>query len=81
MKDKRIKVVKQQLKPRSIKDIQVFLRFANFYQQFIQDYIQIAIPFNLKLKIIGNIEFTAKFKKIKTGIGGNNIVSNGKIIN
>ena len=36
MKDERIEAVKNWPKPKSIRDIQVFLGFANFYQRFIQ---------------------------------------------
>ena len=35
MEDKRIEVVEYWPEPKSIKDIQVFLGFANFYQRFI----------------------------------------------
>ena len=35
MKDERIKAVKQWPEPKSVRDIQVFLGFANFYWQFI----------------------------------------------
>ena len=31
IEDERIKAVKQWLKPKSVRDIQVFLRFDNFY--------------------------------------------------
>ena len=35
MKDKRIKAVEQWLESTSVRDIQVFFEFANFYWQFI----------------------------------------------
>ena len=35
MEDERIRAVEQWPEPKSVKDIQVFLRFANFYWQFI----------------------------------------------
>ena len=35
MKIEQIKVVKKWPKPKSVRDIQVFLGFANFYWQFI----------------------------------------------
>ena len=36
IKEKRIKAVRDWLEPQSVRDIQVFLRFANFYRRFIQ---------------------------------------------
>ena len=38
------------LKPKSMRDIQVFLGFVNFYQHFIQGFSKIAKPFILMLK-------------------------------
>lgn len=52
MEDERIKAVKNWLKPKSIKDIQVFIKFVNFYWQFIQSFSTIAAPLILMLKII-----------------------------
>ena len=42
IKAKKIKVVKNWLKLRSIRDIQFFLNFTNFYWQFIQGFSRIA---------------------------------------
>ena len=56
MEDKRIKAVKQCPKSHSIRDIQVFLRFANFYRRFIQGFSQIAAPLTSILKTSGNNE-------------------------
>ena len=50
MKAKKIKVVKKWLKLKSIQDIQVFLGFANFYQQFIQGFNKIIALFMSMLK-------------------------------
>ena len=44
MEDERIEAVKQWPEPQSIRDIQVFLGFANFYRQFIQGFSRIAAP-------------------------------------
>jgi hypothetical protein len=41
---KKIEVVKNWPTPTSVKDIQSFLRFVNFNQQFIQNFSKIAIP-------------------------------------
>ena len=35
IEDEKIKAVKDWLKPKSIRDIQVFIWFANFYKRFI----------------------------------------------
>lgn len=50
MEEKRIKAMKNYKKPKLVKDIQVFLRFANFYQRFIKDFSKIATPLILILK-------------------------------
>ena len=47
---KRIKVIKEWLKPKSVWNIQVFLSFANFYWQFIQGFSIIAAPLTSILK-------------------------------
>ena len=52
METKKIEVVKKWPEPKSVWDIQVFLGFANFYQQFIQGFNKIAALFTLMLKII-----------------------------
>ncbi len=50
MEEKRIKVVKSWPEPKSIRDIQVFLGFANFYQRFIQGFSKITAPLTSMLK-------------------------------
>ena len=47
----KIEVVKEQLKPKLIQDIQTFLSFVYFYQQFIQNFSKIAAPLISILKI------------------------------
>ena len=44
MKEERIDAVKAWPKPKSIRDIQVFIGFANFYRRFIQGFSKIAAP-------------------------------------
>ena len=44
MEDERIEAMKNWPEPKSIRDIQVFLSFANFYQCFIQGFSKIAGP-------------------------------------
>ena len=50
IKAKKIEVVQKWLKAKPIRDIQFFLNFANFYQQFIQGFSKIAAPFTSMLK-------------------------------
>ena len=50
IKVKKIEVVKNWPKPKSVHNIQVFLGFTNFYWQFIQDFNRIAAPLSSILK-------------------------------
>ena len=50
MEAERIEVVRKWPEPKSIRDIQVFLGFANFYRQFIQGFSRIAAPLTSMLK-------------------------------
>ena len=50
MEAKKIEVVKNWPKPKSIQDIKVFLGFANFYWQFIQVFSKIVAPLSSMLK-------------------------------
>ena len=52
MEAKKIKVVKDWPKPKSVCNIQIFLNFANFYQQFIQDFTKVAVPLIAMVKTI-----------------------------
>ena len=65
MEDKIIEVVRNWLEPKLIRDIYVFLSFANFYQCFIQSFSKIAGPFILMLKI------TQLVKNLSLLIAGN----------
>ena len=56
MKEERIKAVKQWPEPQSVRDIQVFLGFANFYRRFIQEFSRIAAPLTSMLKTSGSTE-------------------------
>ena len=53
MEAKRIEVVRKWPEPKSVRDIQVFLGFANFYRRFIQGFSKIAAPPTSILKTIG----------------------------
>ncbi len=50
MEEKQIKAVRDWPEPQSIRDIQVFLGFVNFYRQFIQRFSRGAAPFTSMLK-------------------------------
>ena len=53
MEDKKIEVVKNWPKPKSVRDIHVFIGFANFYQRFIWGFNRIAAPLTPILKMTG----------------------------
>ena len=44
MANKKVKIIQEWPEPRKIKDIQFFLGFANFYRQFIHNYLEITVP-------------------------------------
>ena len=46
MEQEKIKVVKEWKTPTRVKDIKCFLRFTNFYRQFIHNFSHIAKPLN-----------------------------------
>ena len=50
MEEERIDAVKAWLEPKSIRDIQVFIGFANFYRRFIQGFSKIAALLTSMLK-------------------------------
>ena len=50
MEAERIEVVRKWPEPKSVRDIQVFLGFANFYRRFIQGFSRIAAPLTSMLK-------------------------------
>ena len=50
MEDERIEAVKSWPEPKSVRDIQVFIGFANFYWRFIQGFSKIAAPLTSMLK-------------------------------
>ena len=70
MEDERIKAVKQWPEPQSVRDIQVFLGFANFYRRFIQGFSRIAAPLTSMLKTLGSTESKTQPGEGKVGVGG-----------
>ena len=70
MEDKKIEAVKQWPKPQLVRDIQVFLGFANFYHRFIQGFSQIAAILTSMLKTSGSTESLTRPEKCRVGVGG-----------
>ena len=68
MEDEQIEAVKQWPEPQSIRDIQVFLGFANFYRRFIQGFSRIAAPLTSMLKTSSTE--SAEPRKGIVGVGG-----------
>ena len=56
MEAKRIEVIKDWPKPKSVRNIQIFLGFTNFYRQLIQGLSKIAALFTLMLKTTGSLD-------------------------
>lgn len=50
MEEKRIDTVKNKLEPKLMQDIQIFLRFPNFYHCFIESFREIIVSLTLILK-------------------------------
>jgi len=46
MKEEKVKAIKEWKTPTKVKDVESFLGFANFYQQFIKDFSHIAVLLN-----------------------------------
>ena len=70
MEDERIEAVKQWPEPQSVRDIQVFLGFANFYRRFIQGFSRIAAPLTSMLKTSGGTESKTRPGEGGVGVGG-----------
>ena len=70
MEDKRIEAVKQWLELQLVRDIQVFLGFANFYWQFMQGLSRIAAPLTLMLKISEGTESKIRLSEGGVGVDG-----------
>ena len=70
MEDERIEAVKQWPEPQSVRDIQVFLGFANFYRRFIQGFSRIAAPLTSMLKTSGSTEPSTRPGEGVVGVGG-----------
>ena len=63
MEQEKIKAVKEWKTPTKVKDVESFLGFANFYQQFIQNFSHTAKPLN-KLKNKKNWKWEEEHQKV-----------------
>ncbi len=54
MKEEKIEAVKAGPEPQTVRDIQVFLGFANFYTRFIQNFSRIAVSLTSMLQTTDN---------------------------
>ena len=50
MLEDKIKVVLKQLTPTSVKEVQAFIRFFNFYKRFISKFLVVMLPLIEKTK-------------------------------
>ena len=80
-----IEVVMKWPEQKSVWDIQVFLSFANFYRQFIQDFSKIAASLTLMLKTTGSPDVSrpelgnGNGEVVGFGIGGGLAKKSGKL--
>ena len=79
MEDERIRAVEQWPEPKSVRDIQVFLRFANFYGRFIQDFSRIAALLISILKTTGSTGSAAHPEETEGEVGGDSVVGNSMV--
>ena len=79
MEVEQIEVVREWPEPKSVWDIQVFLGFANFYQQFIQSFSKIVVPLTSMLKTTVSLQMLAANEMfVANEVGG--VESSGKLI-
>jgi len=50
MSDRKLKIVQNWAHPRTVKEVQIFTGFANFYRWFIKDFSKVGKPINETLK-------------------------------
>ena len=74
MEEEKIDIVKKWPKPQSVRDIQVFIGFANFYQHFIKDFSRIVVLLTAMLKITGLSVISASRVYNNEIVGGENAV-------
>lgn len=73
MENKIITIIHYVSKPQLIRDVPVFVKFVNFYQQLIQRFSQIAALLTPIVKILGNKPLACNQKLTSKGAVINNI--------
>ena len=70
IEDERIEAVRNLPEPKSVRDIQVFLGFANFYRRFIQGFSKIAGPLTSMLRTTQSAENLSSLMAEDAEVGG-----------
>ena len=78
MEDERIEAVRNWPEPKSVRDIQVFIVFANFYRRFIRGFSKIAAPLTSMLKTTGSSDSALKDDDDEVVEGGDRNLSKSK---
>ncbi len=65
MELERIEAIKNWPKPQSVRDIQMFLGFANFYRRFIKNFSRIVAPITIMLWTTGNKDLVPRLVDMK----------------
>ena len=83
MEDEQIEAVKNWPEPTLVRDIQVFIGFANFYWRFIRGFSRIAAPLTSLLKITGLSDLASKAFKVDNNevVGSNSGRANETVLN
>ncbi len=68
MEEEQIKAIRDWLEPQTIRNIQVFLGFANFYRRFIQRFSRLAAPLTSILKTTSVVGLAKKPEQGGQGI-------------
>ena len=78
MEDERIEAVRNWPEPKSVRDIQVFIGFANFYRRFIRGFNKIAAPLTSMLKTTGSSDLALRNDDDEVVEGGDRNLSKSK---
>ena len=70
MEEERIEAVRNWLELKSVRDIQVFIGFANFYRRFIRGFSRIAAPLTSMLKTTGSSDLATRELGADEVVGG-----------
>ena len=77
IENKKIEAVKQWSETQLVRDIHIFLGFANFYWWFIQGFSRIASPLTSMLNTSGSTESKTQPSEGKIGVGGDSRAGHG----